>query len=88
MTNKPKGALYVGVTNNLLRRVFEHKNNIIKGFTSKYKLHKLVFYSYSTDINAAIEYEKRIKKWNRQWKIDLIEDFNPQWNDLYCSIHG
>jgi len=88
MTNKPKGTLYVGITNNLARRVFEHKNNITKGFTSKYKLHKLVFYNYSTDVNAAIEYEKRVKKWNRQWKIDLIEDFNPHWNDLYHQILG
>lgn len=88
MTNKPKGTLYVGVTNNLSRRVFEHKNNITKGFTSKYKLYKLVFYNYSPDINAAIEYEKRVKKWNRQWKIELVEDFNPRWDDLYNQILG
>lgn len=88
MTNKPKGTLYVGITNNLARRVFEHKNNITQGFTSKYKLHKLVFYNYSTDVSAAIEYEKRVKKWNRQWKIELIEDFNPNWDDLYNQILG
>ena len=88
MTNKPKGTLYVGITNNLARRVFEHKNNITQGFTSKYKLHKLVFYNYSTDVSAAIEYEKRVKKWNRQWKIELIEDFNPHWDDLYNQILG
>lgn len=86
MTNKPRGTLYVGVTNNLARRVSVHKNNIIKGFTSKYKLHKLVFYNYGSDITAAIEYEKRVKKWNRQWKIELIEDFNQCWDDLYHQI--
>ena len=88
MTNKPRGTLYVGVTNNLMRRVYEHKSNTILGFTSRYELHKLVFYEHSTDIYAAIRYEKRIKKWNRQWKIELIEKFNPQWNDLYSNIRG
>lgn len=88
MTNKPKGTLYVGITNNLYRRVFEHKNNITQGFTTKYKLYKLVFYNHSNDVNAAIEYEKRIKKWNRQWKIELVENFNPTWEDLYSSIVG
>lgn len=88
MTNRPYGTLYVGVTNSLVRRVYQHKNNITKGFTSKYKLHKLVFYHHSTDIQAAISYEKRVKKWNRQWKIDLIEEFNPEWSDLYSDILG
>lgn len=88
MTNKPKGTLYVGITNNLYRRVFEHKNNITQWFTTKYKLYKLVFYNHSNDVNAAIEYEKRIKKWNRQWKIELVENFNPTWEDLYSSIVG
>ena len=88
VTNKSKGTLYIGITNNLSRRIFEHKNNVIKGFTSKYKLHKLVYYNYTSDVNSAIAYEKKIKKWNRQWKIDLIEKFNPSWDDLYSNING
>src|ERR1700679_625379 len=88
MTNKPSGVLYVGVTNNLARRVYEHKNNLTGGFTNKYKLYKLVYFDHSTDINAAIAHEKTVKKWHRQWKLDLITKFNPTWEDLYYKISG
>lgn len=86
MTNKPNGVLYVGFTNNLAKRVYEHKNNITAGFTSKYKLYKLVYYDYTNDVNAAIAHEKRLKKWNRQWKIDLVTKFNPSWADLFYKV--
>jgi putative endonuclease len=82
MTNKMYGTLYVGITNDLLRRVFEHKEGKTKGFTSKYHLDKLIYYDESSDVNAAIRREKQLKGWNRQWKINLIEEFNPNWNDL------
>lgn len=86
MTNKPNGVLYVGVTNNLARRVYEHKNNLTQSFTSKYKLYKLVYFSETHDVYQAISFEKKIKKWKRQWKLDLINNFNPEWLDLYNSI--
>ena len=80
--------MYVGVTNNLVKRVYEHKNNIIVGFTSNYKLYKLVYFEHCSDINAAIAHEKRLKKWLRKWKLDLIDKFNPLWEDLYYKITG
>ena len=86
MTNKKNGILYVGVTNNLLRRVYEHKNNMIKGFTSRYNLHYLVYYETVEDINSAIKREKQLKAWNRDWKIKLIEKNNPDWRDLYEEL--
>ena len=81
MTNRSK-TLYTGVTNDLIRRVFEHKNKIIDGFTKKYKITKLVFYEETKDIQAAIEREKQIKGWLRSKKIALIESVNPKWEDL------
>jgi putative endonuclease len=86
MASKVYGTLYVGVTNNLLKRTYEHKNGLVKGFTKRYNVNKLVYYEECTDINAAIYREKQIKKWNRQWKINLIEKLNPQWQDLYDSL--
>ena len=86
MTNKPNGVLYIGVTNNLPRRVYKHKNNLVHGFTSKYKLYKLVYFAETQDIYRAISHEKRIKKWKRQWKLDLINEFNPGLLDLYNTI--
>ena len=74
--------MYIGVTNNLERRVLEHRNKIVKGFTSRYNVDKLVYFEKFSDINEAIKREKRLKKWNRQWKIDLIEKDNPEWKDL------
>ena len=81
MTNKSK-TLYVGVTNNLHRRVYEHKNKIIQGFTSKYNITKVVYFEVFNDIESAIKREKQIKGWLRKKKIELIESMNPDWNDL------
>ena len=86
LANKKNGVLYIGVTNNLKRRIYEHKHDLIKGFTNKYKVHSLVFYEVHNDIKYAILREKQIKKWKRQWKIDLIEKENPQWQDLYDRL--
>lgn len=81
MTNKSK-TLYVGVTNNLQRRVYEHKNKTIQGFTSKYNITKVVYFEVFNDIESAIKREKQIKGWLRKKKIELIESMNPDWNDL------
>jgi len=70
----------------LIKRTWEHKNNIIEGFTKKYNVHNLVYYEVTNDINSAITREKQMKKWNRQWKIELIEKRNPEWRDLYYDL--
>jgi putative endonuclease len=80
------GTLYVGVTDNLIRRVWEHKNSINKGFTKKYSIHLLVWYEVHQEIEQAIIREKQLKKWNRNWKLELIEKYNPNWDDLYNKI--
>ncbi|MDP3174406.1 MAG: GIY-YIG nuclease family protein [Phenylobacterium sp.] len=82
LTSKKNGTLYVGVTKDLVRRVYEHKEGLIEGFTKKYNVKMLVHYEITPDINSAIKREKVLKKWNRQWKIALIEKTNPDWNDL------
>jgi len=82
ITNKKSGVLYTGITNNLARRVYEHKEKLISGFTSKYNLTKLVFFEETHDVKAAIAREKQIKGWLRKKKIELIESRNPDWNDL------
>jgi putative endonuclease len=76
------------VTNDLIRRVYEHKNNLVEGFTKKYCIHKLVYYDCVDDVMSAIEREKQIKAWVRQKKVDLINAFNPDWHDLYKEIIG
>jgi putative endonuclease len=81
------GTLYIGVTDNLLRRVGEHKSNEIKGFTQKYEVHSLVWFEETSDINEAIKREKQLKVWKRNWKIRLIEEKNPDWDDLYEELH-
>jgi putative endonuclease len=86
MTNKYHGTLYTGITNNLLRRVYEHKNNYVDGFTKKYKLHSLVYYELFEKPEYAIQREKQLKKWKRAWKISLIEKDNPKWIDLYNKL--
>ena len=86
LTNKKDGTLYVGVTSNLIKRVHEHKNKFVDGFTNKYQLDKLVHYEVFDDPENAIQREKRLKKWNRNWKVELIEKQNPQWKDLYKSL--
>ncbi|MBL7995740.1 GIY-YIG nuclease family protein [bacterium] len=87
VTSKRNGTLYAGVTNNLVRRISEHKNKINEGFTKKYNVDRLVYYEEFPNIIDAIQREKRIKKWKRQWKIELIEKLNPQWIDLYNDLH-
>lgn len=86
LASKKNGTLYIGVTNNLIKRVYEHKNNLVDGFTQKYRVHNLVYYEIYNDVYDAITREKRIKKWKRQWKIELIKKFNPEWKDLYEEI--
>ncbi len=86
MASQKNGTIYIGVTGNLIKRVYEHKNNAIKGFTSKYKIHKLVYYEQTNDIKSAIAREKKLKNWHRQWKINLINEHNPSWKDLYDEL--
>jgi putative endonuclease len=88
LASKIGGTLYIGVTNDLVRRVFEHKSKFVCGFTKKYDVAKLVYYEQYDDIQIAIQREKRLKKWNRAWKIHLIEERNPNWDDLYPGIAG
>jgi putative endonuclease len=78
--------LYTGVTNDLIKRVYEHRTNAVDGFTKNYKIHLLVHYEEANEVNAAIAREKALKKWRRQWKIDLIETHNPDWLDLYETL--
>jgi putative endonuclease len=82
LTSKINGTLYIGVTNDLIRRIYEHKSGLIEGFTKKYSIDKLVYFESTSDVNAAILREKRLKKWKRKWKIELIEKSNPEWRDL------
>ncbi len=86
MTNKHKTTLYTGVTNDLKRRIAEHKLHINKGFTDKYKTDNLVYFEICQDMTTAIRREKQIKKWHREWKEDLIKGFNPEWKDLSDDI--
>ncbi len=86
LASKPRGTLYVGVTNNLTRRVFEHKNKLIEGFTERYDVNLLVWYESSESIESAIAYEKKLKRWRREWKIEMVEKQNPEWVDLYPQI--
>ncbi len=86
LANKRRGTLYIGVTNDLIRRVHEHKNNYVDGFTKKYNVHQLVYYEIAEDIGSAMKREKQMKKWRRQWKIELIEKNNSNWKDLYEQI--
>jgi putative endonuclease len=82
------GTLYIGVTNDLIRRVAEHRLKVVKGFTEKYDVVRLVYFEQFDDPENAIKREKRLKKWNRAWKVRLIEEQNPNWNDLYAEIAG
>lgn len=86
LASKRNGTLYVGVTGNLVKRIYEHKSNLADGFTKRYDVKKLVWFDQTKDVSSAITREKQIKKWNRQWKIDLIEENNPNWHDLYEDI--
>jgi putative endonuclease len=86
LTSERNGTLYVGVTSDLVKRVWEHKNNLVEGFTKRYSVHHLVWYELHENMNSAIEQEKKMKEWKRGWKIRLIEENNPNWNDRYDSI--
>jgi putative endonuclease len=86
LASKPYGTLYIGVTNDLVRRVWEHKNDFVEGFTKKYGVHRLVYYEQCGEAESAITREKQMKKWKRQWKIELIMKDNPGWKDLYPEI--
>ena len=86
MASKRNGTLYIGVTNDLIRRVYEHKNNLVEGFTNKYRVHKLVYWEQSENIESALQREKQLKIWKRQWKLALIEGHNASWQDLYEQL--
>jgi len=86
LASKRNGTLYIGVTSNLVRRAWEHKNDVVEGFTKKYGVHQLVWYEVADTPNAAITREKQLKKWSRAWKLKLIEEKNPHWKDLYQEI--
>lgn len=86
LTSKKRGTLYIGVTSNLVKRVYEHRESVVKGFTKKYHVIHLVYFESCDDPNTAIAREKQLKNWRREWKIQLIERDNPDWNDLYDEI--
>lgn len=86
LASKRNGTLYIGVTSNLITRIWEHKNDLADGFTKKYKVHQLVYFEQHQDMVNAITREKQLKKWNRTWKLALIEKSNPDWRDLYGEI--
>jgi putative endonuclease len=86
LASKRNGTLYIGVTSNLKKRIHEHRNNLVKGFTKRYKVHILVYYEMTSDIESAIKREKQLKNWKRKWKLELIEKSNPEWRDLYDEL--
>ena len=86
LASRRDGAIYVGVTNDIVRRIYEHRTKVIQGFTSKYNITRLVWFEIYEDPISAISREKELKKWKRAWKVQLIEAQNPRWDDLYESI--
>ena len=88
MTSRRNGTLYIGMSSNLVQRVWNHKNNMVEGFTEKYNVKHLVYYEVHESAESAITREKQIKKWRRKWKLRLIEEHNPQWEDLFSKISG
>ena len=86
LASQRNGTLYIGVTSDLVQRIWQHKNDVVEGFTKEYGVHLLVWYELHEDMESAIIREKRLKKWNREWKLRLIEEKNPNWQDLYESI--
>jgi putative endonuclease len=86
LASKQYGTLYIGITSNLIKRVSEHKNDLVEGFTKRNHVHNLVYYEMSEDSNSAIAREKQLKRWRRKWKIELIERQNPEWKDLYSDL--
>ena len=88
MANRYRGSMYVGVTSDLAARVARHQNDDGSDFCKRYNLRRLVYAEFTSPIDQAIAHEKRVKRWRRSWKIDLIERKNPEWKDLYCKIHA
>jgi putative endonuclease len=86
LASRRKGTLYTGVTSALLKRIWEHKNNVVEGFTKKYAVHSLVWYEVHETMESAIKREKSIKNWERAWKIKMVEELNPRWCDLYPDL--
>ena len=86
MASGRNGTLYIGVTSDLIKRVWQHKNNVMEGFTKTHEVHQLVWYEPHPNMESAISREKSLKKWNRIWKLRLIEQINPQWQDLYDQL--
>jgi putative endonuclease len=86
LASDKNGTLYLGVTSDLIKRVWEHKNDVVPGFTNRYGVHELVWYELHDSMESAISREKAIKEWKRQWKLELIERMNPQWKDLYPEL--
>jgi len=86
LASRQNGTLYVGVTSNLVQRIWQHKNDLVEGFTKRYGVHRLVWYEECGTMEGAIAREKAIKEWKRAWKIRLIENFSPEWNDLYDQL--
>ena len=86
LASKRRGTLYIGVTNDLIRRMYEHKNGLVEGFTKKYKVHNLVYYQQCENVESVIQREKQLKAWHREWKIRLIEETNPTWKDLTDTL--
>lgn len=88
LASQRRGTLYVGVTSDLVKRIWEHRNDVVEGFTRQYRIHTLVYYEQHPDMTAAVTREKQLEKWNRAWKIELIERTNPHWRDLWPEIAG
>lgn len=86
LASKRNGTIYIGVTGNLVQRIWQHRNESTQGFTQKYRVHKVVYYEIHSEMTEAILREKRLKKWNRRWKVNLIEEENPNWIDLWEQI--
>ncbi|WHZ19511.1 MAG: Excinuclease ABC, C subunit-like [Rhodanobacteraceae bacterium] len=86
LANDRNGTLYIGVTSDLIQRIWQHRNGLVDGFSKRYGTHKLVYFEMHATMDAAILREKQMKKWNRQWKLRLIEESNPYWHDLYPGI--
>jgi len=88
IANKNNTVLYIGVTTNIIKRIFEHRNKLVDGFSSKYCLYKLVYYEIFDDLESALNREKQLKRWHREWKNNMIESINPNWSDIYDEIRS
>lgn len=86
LASKRNGTLYIGITSDLIKRIWEHKEKLVDGFTKKYDVSKLVYFEKTSDVKAAIKREKQLKAWKRDWKLKLIEENNPGWRDLYAEL--